>query len=159
MHIVCTHEETKMTDLAVANIAAASMTAGEGATAQPTAQQVARFEQQLQAPGAGEAQYYQAPAVEAAAAGSGGNWQGVMNNVGQLAEQYRLDSVSLDAGPVSVESSSGAPAVEKAASPAEFFQQGMTRLSHMSYTMMTVSVVTSTERMAGENVRSLFQLS
>ena len=138
-----------MTDLVIANIAAASMGAGEASTAQPTAQQVARFEQQLQTPGAGEAQYYQAPAVEAAAAGSGGNWQVVMNNVGQLAEQYRLDSVALD----------GAPAVEKAASPAEFFQQGMTKLSHMSYTMMSVSVVTSTERMAGENVRSLFQLS
>jgi hypothetical protein len=148
-----------MTDLAIANIAAASLSAGDATTAQPTAQQVARFEQQLQTPGAGEAQYYQAPAVEAAAAGSGGNWQVVMNNVGQLSEQYRLDSVALDGGPVSVESSSGTPAVAKAASPAEFFQQGMTKLSHMSYTMMSISVVTSTERMAGENVRSLFQLS
>jgi hypothetical protein len=152
-----------MTDLTVAGVAAASMTGGGASTAQPaaqpTAQQVARFEQQLQAPGAGEAQYYQAPAIEAAAAGSGGNWQGVMNDVGRLAEQYRLDSVALDGGPLSVESASVAPGAEKAVSPAEFFQQGMARLSHMSYTMMSVSVVTSTERMAGENVRSLFQLS
>lgn len=147
-----------MTNLAVADIAMASLTSSQSAAgAQPSAQQVARFEQQLQTPGAGEAQYYQAPVVEAAS--SGGNWQEVMNNVGQLAQQYRVDSVSLDGGPVNAEFSPLARSASHPVSQAESFQQGMTKLTHMSFTMMSIGFVTTTERMAGENVRSLFQLS
>jgi hypothetical protein len=36
--------------------------------------------------------------------------------------------------------------------------KGMAQLSHMSYTMLNISFITTTERLAGENVRSLYQL-
>jgi len=147
-----------MTNLVVADVAMASLASSQSTTgAQPTAQQVARFEQQLQAPGGGGTQYYQAPVVEGA--GTGGNWQVVMSNVGQLAEQYRVDSVSLDGTPVTAELSHSSHGGSNPVSSAEVFERGMTQLSHMSYTMMSIGFVTSTERVAGENVRSLFQLS
>ena len=89
-----------MTDVAVTSIAMAALTPGQSATGvQPTTQQVARFEQQLQAPGAGEAQFYQAPVTAA----SGNDLQGVMGDVGKLAEQYRVDTVSLDGTPLTAD--------------------------------------------------------
>jgi hypothetical protein len=146
-----------MTDVAVTHIAMAALTSGQSATTgvQPTTQQVARFEQQLQAPGAAEAQFYQAPVT----ATSAGNLQGVMGDVGKLAEQYRVDTVSLDGAPLTTDVTTHSHAADTPAGRAELFQQNMTKLTHMSYTMMSIGFVTSTERMAGENVRSLFQLS
>jgi|SRR5581483_10308406 len=149
-----------MTSLVVADVAMASLASSQSTTgAQPTAQQVARFEQQLQASGAGDAQYYQAPV-----AGASGNWQGVMSNVGELAERYRLDSVSLDGAPVTADvpqrwHSHGSHRASNPVQAAEVLAREMSQLSRMSYTMMSIGFVTSTERVAGENVRSLFQLS
>jgi hypothetical protein len=116
--------------------------------AQPTAQQVARFEQQMQLPPTASPAYYQVPPQ--GTAGVAGNWHVMMHDVGQMAEQYRADAAALnDASPP--------PGTQPQDASANFLK-GMTQLSHMSYTMLNISFITTTERLAGENVRSLYQL-
>jgi hypothetical protein len=127
------------------------------AVAQPTAQQTARFEQQLQLPATANPAHYQVPA--SGTAGVAGNWHVVMHDVGQMAEQFRADAAALNGAPADLETTSSGPhpgADPRAAS--ENFLKGMTQLSHMSYTMLNISFITTTERLAGENVRSLYQL-
>jgi hypothetical protein len=140
--------------------AAASISLPESqpvAVAQPTAEQAARFEQQLQLPASANPAYYQVPPLETA--GVAGSWHLVMHDVGQMAQQFRVDAAALDGAPADVDSTSDGPhrnAGPQAAS--ESFLKGMTQLSHMSYTMLNISFITTTERLAGENVRSLYQL-
>jgi len=148
-----------MTNMIVADVAAATAaTSQSSAGAQPSAQAVSRFEQQLQSPPS-TAQFYAAPLGDAV--GVHGNWQAVMSDVGKISEQYRVESMSVDGAPIAEQTSfssrhgAGADPLHSA----EVFQQGMTKLSHMSYTMMSIGFVTSAERLAGENVRSLFQLA
>lgn len=154
-----------MTNLVVSDLAAAAMatsqaSAGASTGAQPSAQAVSRFEQQLQSP-ATSARFYQAPLGEAL--GAQGNWQAVMSDVGKISEQYRVDSMSVDGAPVAdglaAQTSFGSRHGSNPLQAAQMFQQGMTKISHMSYTMMSIGFVTSAERLAGENVRSLFQLA
>jgi hypothetical protein len=135
-----------MTNMTVLDVAAAAMaTSGSTTAAQPSAQAVARFEQQLHAP-SDAAQLYGAP-VEGTAGMSEG-WQSVVGHVGQISQQFRIDSKAL-------ESPLGLDADNSVAG----FRQSMSQVTHMSYTMLSVNLVTSAERVAGENVRSLFQLS
>jgi hypothetical protein len=146
-----------MTNMIVADVAAATAVTGQASTgAQPTAQAVSRFEQQLQSP-ASTAQFYQAPLGDAV--GVHGNWQAVMGDVGKLSEQYRVDSMSVDGAPLAEQSSFSSRHGADPLHSAQVFQQGMTKLSHMSYTMMSIGFVSSAERLAGENIRSLFQLA
>ena len=147
-----------MTNMTVADLAAAAALPGESSTGgvQPTASSVSRFEQQLQAPVAEQWQFYQSPLP--AAVGANGNWQGLMSDIGKISEQYRVDSASLDGAPGSDAVSLGSGRGTDPVKSAEVFQQGMSKLTHMSYTMMSISFVTTAERLAGENVRSLFQL-
>ena len=148
-----------MTNMIAADMAAAAAVTSQSSTgAQPTAQAVSRFEQQLQSP-ASTAQFYQAPLGDAV--GVHGNWQAVMSDVGKISEQYRVDSMSVDGAPVTEQLSFGSRhgAGADQLHSAQVFTQGMTKLSHMSYTMMSIGFVTSAERLAGENVRSLFQLA
>jgi hypothetical protein len=118
------------------------------AVAQPTAQQVARFEQQLQLPATASPAYYQVPPP--GTAGVAGNWHVVMHDVGQMAEQYRADAAALN--------DASAPSSAQPQDASANFLKGMAQLSHMSYTMLNISFITTTERLAGENVRSLYQL-
>jgi hypothetical protein len=118
------------------------------AVTQPTAQQVARFEQQLQQPATASAAHYQVPPP--GTAGVAGNWHVMMHDVGQMAEQYRADAAALT-------DASAPPSAQPQDASANFLK-GMAQLSHMSYTMLNISFITTTERLAGENVRSLYQL-
>jgi len=118
------------------------------AVAQPTAQQVARFEQQLQQPATASPAYYQVPLP--GTVGVAGNWHVMMHDVGQMAEQYRADATALN-------DASAPPSAQPQDASANFLK-GMAQLSHMSYTMLNISFITTTERLAGENVRSLYQL-
>jgi hypothetical protein len=146
-----------MNNGAVTEVAMVSLGNQSSPAAQPTAQQAARFEQQLQmqVPGGG-AQYYEAPSAETA--GLTGNWRVAMNNMGKMAEQFRVDAGTLDGTHSSADASSASRRGGEPARAAEIFEQGMTRLSHMSYTMMSISFITTAERLAGENVRTLYQL-
>jgi len=148
-----------MSNIAVAELAMMSSAAGQSpAGVQPTAQQAARFEQQLQAPGTAELQYYQSPV--AAAAGASGNWRVVMNDMGQMAEQYRTESAAfLDTDAAGIDSASSSQQTAGPAGGADFLAEEMSKLAHLSFTMMNINLVTSAERLAGENVRSLYQLS
>jgi hypothetical protein len=124
---------------------------------QPTAQQAARFEQQLQIPASTGPQYYQAPPVEAA--GLADNWRSLMNGVGQMADQFRADAEALKGTQSSVDTTpTGSQRALDARQTAEIFEKNMSQLSHMSYTMLNMSFITTAERLAGENVRSLYQL-
>ena len=118
------------------------------AVAQPTAQQVARFEQQMQLPATASPAYYQVPPP--GTAGVAGNWHVVMHDVGQMAEQYRADAAAFN--------DASAPSSAQPQDASANFLKGMAQLSHMSYTMLNISFITTTERLAGENVRSLYQL-
>jgi hypothetical protein len=118
------------------------------AVAQPTAEQTARFEQQLQLPATASPAYYQIPSP--GATGAAGNWHVMMHDVGQMAEQYRADAAALNDAP--------APPSAQPQDASANFLKGMAQLSHMSYTMLNISFITTTERLAGENVRSLYQL-
>jgi hypothetical protein len=147
-----------MTNGPLASAALVALPDGQpAAVAQPTAEQTARFEQQLQLPASANPAYYQIPPPETA--GVAGSWHLVMHDVGQMAEQFRADAAALDREPADLDSTSGGPrrnADPQAAS--QNFLKGMTQLSHMSYTMLNISFITTTERLAGENVRSLYQL-
>lgn len=146
-----------MSNIAVTELAMMSSAAGQSpAGVQPTAQQSARFEQQLQAGGVGELQYYQAPLAEGA--GMSGNWRVVMNDLGQMAEQYRTESMAFDHLSAGTETLSSSPEIGGPASGEMSFAETMSRLSHMSFTMMSITFVTSAERLAGENVRTLYQV-
>jgi hypothetical protein len=140
-----------------------SFGAPASALEEPAAQHVLRFEQQLQVPATGSAQYYEAPDVETAGAGS--DWHVVIRDVGDLAQKYRVESSALDD---SLSDSSRTASVEAGSEPspahvAEMFSaqmsEHMSQLVRVSYTTMNISFVTTAERLAGENVRSLFQLS
>jgi hypothetical protein len=127
------------------------------AVPQPTAEQTARFEQQMQLPASATPAHYGVPAPETA--GVTGNWHVVMHDVGRMAEQFRADAAALNGAPTGAEStSSGSHAHPNPQAASENFLKGMSQLSHMSYTMLNISFITTTERLAGENVRSLYQL-
>lgn len=135
-----------MTNMTVLNVAAATVaTSGPTPAAQPSTQAVARFEQQLQAP-ADTAQLYGAPVGNAAGMSEG--WQSVVGHVGQISQQFRIDSKALE-GPLGLDADNSVAG----------FRQSMSQVTHMSYTMLSVNLVTTAERVVGENVRSLFQLS
>jgi hypothetical protein len=146
-----------MTNGSVAEAALVSLQASQSAQgAQPTAQQTARFEQLLQSPASAGASQYAIPQTETAVAG---NWHLVMNDLGHMAEQFRSDAAALEGAKGDLDSTSGNP--RQASDPraaANGFLKGMAQLSHMSYTMMNISFITTTERLAGENVRSLYQI-
>jgi len=127
------------------------------AVPQPTAQQTARFEQQMQQPASANPPHYGVPPPETA--GLSGNWHVVMHDVGRMAEQFRADAEALNGAPAGAEStSSGSHAHANPQAASDNFLKGMAQLSHMSYTMLNISFITTTERLAGENVRSLYQL-
>jgi hypothetical protein len=145
-----------MSNVSVTATAAASWSEMQPPAVQPTAQQAAHFEQQLQLPTSAGPQYYEAPLL--ATAGPAGNWRSMMSDVGQVAEQFRADSAALEAtDSVGTTSAPSQPAGE-AQRTAEMFEKNMSRVAHMSYTMMNIGLITSTERMASENVRTLYQL-
>jgi hypothetical protein len=148
-----------MSNMAVAELAmlasAAGQSPGGGA---PTAQQAARFEQQVQAPMTDGFRYYQSPASEVS--GASGNWPAVMHDLGQISEKYRTESTALDDLTASgSDAFSSSPGAADPARATEVFAQRMSTLSHLSFTMMNVSFVTSAEQLAGANVRSLYQLT
>jgi hypothetical protein len=148
-----------MSNVTVTEIATASLSGGPTLpAAQPTPQQAARFEQQMNLPGTEAPLYYgQAPA---GSAGLDGNWRVMMDDMGKLSEQYRTDSAALDrvlSGTGSTASVAG-PGQDPSAR-AETFEKTMSQVVHMSYTMMNVSLIGSAERLAGENVRTLYQLT
>jgi hypothetical protein len=141
-----------MSNFAAAQLGLMSSAAGHAlAGPQPAAQHVARFEQQLQAPVAAvEQKFYQSPSVQGSS-----SWGVMTDGLGQVAEQFRADSAALRAG------LEGSVSSAQAAGPAqrlEVWRHEMSELSRMSYSMMNISLVTSSERLAGENVRSLFQV-
>jgi hypothetical protein len=136
---------------AVANISITS--SSSGTAAQPSTAQVARFEQQLQAP----AQFYQSPMPDATSVS--GNWRVVMSDVTRLDEQYRVDNAALETPDSGADSMFTARESGSPAHAAEVIEKGMSKLTHMSYTMMSISFVTTAERLAGENVRSLYQMA
>jgi hypothetical protein len=141
-----------MSTVAAAQFGVMSSAAGHApAGPQPAAEHVARFEQQLQAPAAAEPRFYESPSVEGS-----GNWRAMTDGLGQMAQQFRTDSAALHS------ELDGSGASLQAASPAqrqEAFRHDLSELSRMSYSMMNISLVTSTEHLAGENVRSLYQLA
>ncbi len=130
-----------------------SSTTQASAVAQPTAQQAARFEQQLELP---TSEYYQPQLVQPS--WPAGNWPAVMQDIGRVAEQFRADTEALKTDPVSMTASAGHPAGDAQRSAEESFEKGMSQLTHLSCTMLNIDLITSTERMAGENVRTLYQL-
>ena len=141
-----------MTNIAAAQLGAMSSAAGHAlAGPQPAAQHVARFEQQLQAPAAAaEPKFYESPSVRGS-----GSWGAMTDGLGQVAEQFRTDSSALRAG---LEGSVSSVQTAGPAQRLEVWRHEMSELSRMSYSMMNISLVTSAERLAGENVRSLFQI-
>ena len=141
-----------MSNVAAAQFGVMSSAAGHSpAGPQPAAQHVARFEQQLQAPAAAERKFYESPAVQ-----DHGNWRAVSDALGQMAERFRTDSAAIHAG---LDDSAGSLQAASPAQRSELFRQDISELSRMSYSMLNISLVTSTERLAGENVRSLYQLA
>jgi hypothetical protein len=141
-----------MSNVAAAQLSVMASAAGQApAGSQPAAEHVARFEQQLQAPAATELKFYESPS-----ASGGGDWRAVTDGVGQMAEQFRTDSAALHA---ELDGSSTSLRTASPAQGAEVFRHDMAELSRMSYSMMNISLVTSTEHLAGENVRSLYQLA
>lgn len=132
--------------------------AGEAAAgAQPTAQAVSRFEQQLHSP-ATESLSYAVPSTEAS--GTHGALHSVMNDVGRLSEEYRVGTAAFDAPGMEAEPMSvGRNPTADMARVTESFKHTMSEMTHMTFTMVNINLVTTAERMTGENVRTLFQLS
>lgn len=150
-------KEPIVTNLPISNIASAALSNASGTSAaQPSAQAVSRFEQQLNAPAA-RAQVYESRVDDFA--GTQGAWRSVMSEVGQISQQYRLDSASLNNTPIGEQMARRGRHGVGMAEAANVFQHNMSQVTHMSYTMLSISLVTSGERLVGDNVRSLFQLT
>lgn len=111
---------------------------------QPTAQQVARFESQLQTAGT-----YQAPSQSAG--GLPKNWHSVMNGVGHVAEDFRVqfaESFKL-AAPDAAES--GKPVTMKTA------LQMLDKSTRMSYSAMNFQLLGTAERVTEDAGKTLYQ--
>jgi hypothetical protein len=147
-----------MSNMAAAGFAMMSSAAGQAPTAgAPTAQQAARFEQQVGAPTTDGLRYYQLPAPEVV--GVNGNWRAVVSDLGQVAEQFRTESTALnDVTAVGSDAFSSSAGNVAPARGTDVFAQRMSSLSHLSFTMMNITFVTSAEQLAGQNVRTLYQL-
>jgi hypothetical protein len=148
-----------MTQALFAPAAAAAAIAADpsGPVPEPTLQQAARFSHQLQLPTSATTNYYQAAPPDPVEIS--GNWRVMMHDVGQIAAQLRADAATLDHATDNPESARHEPSEQPdLRTAAGDFRAGMAQLAHMSYTMLNVSLITTTERLAGENVRSLYQL-
>ena len=142
-----------MNAVAVADAATVSASLSQSAShTQPGAVQVARFEQQLQLP----QQFYQSPLDSS---GMSGNWRVMMQDVSRIDEQYRIDTASLESPDDQASAMFAGRGANDPARAEVAFEQGMAKLARMSYTMMNISLVTSAERLAGENMRSLYQIA
>lgn len=124
-----------MTDPIMATAGAASLAANTPVVApQPTAQQTARFEAQLQAP-------------------LGSNWHSVMNNVKQVGAEVRAQfSEAMEGGGIDTRGLD--PQMAKAMKLAE---QTMAKATHFSYSMLNFQLVSSAQHIASESVRTLYQ--
>jgi hypothetical protein len=137
---------------ALAAVAAAA--SGQSPTpVQPGAAQVARFEQQLQAP----AQFYQAPTPDSGAVS--GNWRVMVQQAAQIDRQYQTESAALDKPDDGESSMSPERSRDDTSRTVKLQVHDLSVAAHMSLTMMNISLVANAERLAGENVRSLYQLS
>lgn len=146
-----------MTPMSVPGVAAVADAGESAAGAQPTAQAVSRFEQQLHSSST-QTLSYVVPSADTS--GTHGTLHAVMNDVGRLSQDYRagtaaFDSPGMEAEPLSFGRN---PTVDMAAAT-ESFRHTMSEMTHMTFTMVNINLVTTAERMTGENVRTLFQLS
>jgi hypothetical protein len=133
---------------------AAAQTDAAGGGGQPTAAQVARFEQQLQSPAEGEVLHYQPPPVDGSLVSGE-----LRRDVGHLAEQYRAESMELEGTPAGEDELLDLRSAPDPTQATEVFERGMTHLAHMSYTMMSIGFLTNTQRECVENVRTLYQMN
>ena len=116
--------------------------------AQPTAQQVARFEAQLQAAGT-----YEAPSR--GSMGFGDSWHSAMGSVGHVAESLRnefaeafqtVEPEDLEArGPTTLET------------VAHKMMEMLDHSTHMSFSAMNLQLLGSAERVTEEAGRTLYQ--
>jgi hypothetical protein len=91
--------------------------------------------------------------------GVNGNWRAVVSDLGQVAEQFRTESTALnDVTAVGSDAFSSSAGNVAPARGTDVFAQRMSSLSHLSFTMMNITFVTSAEQLAGQNVRTLYQL-
>jgi len=146
-----------MIPMSVPSVAAVADAGESAAGTQPTAQAVSRFEQQLHSPSM-QTLSYAVPSADAS--GIHGTLHSVMNDVGRLSQDYRAGTAAFDAPGMEAEPMSFGrnPTVDMARAT-ESFKQTMSEMTHMTFTMVNINLVTTAERMTGENVRTLFQLS
>jgi hypothetical protein len=141
-----------MNTTALAEVAAVAVSSGQSPTpAQPSAAQVARFEQQLQAP----AQFYQAPTADAVAVS--GNWRVMVEQVAQIDQQYRTDSAALDKQDDHESAMSDQRWGDGPSRAVELHMHELSMAVHMSNTMLSINLVASAEHLAEESVRTLYQ--
>jgi len=142
--------------MTVPSVAAVANAGESAAAAQPTAQAVSRFEQQLHAPT--QTLSYVVPSADAS--GAHGTLHSVMNDAGRLSQDYRAGVAAFDAPGMEAEPLSfGRNPTVDMATATESFRHTMSEMTHMTFTMVNINLVTTAERMTGENVRTLFQLS
>jgi hypothetical protein len=141
-----------MNTIALAEVAAVAVSPGQSPTpAQPSAAQVAHFEQQLQAP----AQFYQAPTADSVAVS--GNWRQMVGQVAQIDQQYRTDSAALDKQDDNESATSDQSWGNGPSRTVELHVHELSMAVHMSNTMLSINLVASAEHLAEENVRTLYQ--
>jgi hypothetical protein len=142
-----------MNTTALAEVAAVAVSPSQSPTpAQPSAAQVARFEQQLQAP----AQFYQTPTTDAA--GVSGNWRAMAEPLAQIDQQYRIDAAALDKHADDVSAASDPRwGGDGPSRTVELNVHELSMAAHMSNSMLSISLVASAEHLAEENVRTLYQ--
>jgi|HubBroStandDraft_1064217.scaffolds.fasta_scaffold263260_2 hypothetical protein len=132
-----------MNDGSVSAIAAGSLVGAQvSSNAQPTAQQAARFEQQL---------HYEPPSVDTHGFGDG--WHSLMDQIGQISKEARtgLDSFGSQDTTAFDLQETGLPG------GTDQTMQMLTHLVDFSRSMMTVSLVSTSERVTIEGMRTLFQ--
>ena len=151
-----------MSNVAVVEPALVSPAGQSGTGGQPTAQQINRFEQQLQAPDATQLQYYQSPA------GASADWRVVTNDLGRLSEEFRteMDGLAdstgtfsdLSAEPTDLDPMDADPDPADLGHTVESFKEAMSKEVHMSFTMMHITWVATAEQEVGQSVRTLYKL-
>jgi hypothetical protein len=146
-----------MTSMPVPGVAVVADAGQAAAGAQPSAQAVSRFEQQLHSPSNVTLSY---AGPSASGLGTHNALHSVMNDVGRLSEEFRVGTAAFDAPGMEAEPMSvGRNPTADMARVAESFKHTMSEMTHMTFTMVNINLVTTAERMTGENVRTLFQLS
>ena len=112
--------------------------------AQPTAQQVSRFESQLQPAGT-----YEAPSPSSL--GLQKNWHSVMNGVGHVAEDFRTQFAESFKFAAPDAAESGKPVTMKTA------LQMLDKSTRMSYSAMNFQLLGTAERVTEDAGRTLYQ--